>query len=226
MADGPDWDRILRSFQRWHEQGDRGAAEYGCAEVERFLRGRLPPMVARRWSPDQIDDAVQGFLEKRLATPLVEAAIECPAAWMRTSFRRWCIDRYRKRKEDRTEPLDPTAEVGVMTSRPEHRERIARASTALGRLSVADRVAIKLVDLPLGLDRDELDWLARRCGRSADEVRGIALSAPDVFELTFLVDPGAVPSDARDRRRRMERFRKQRNRARQRLREQLLEGDG
>ena len=75
-----------------------------------------------------------------------------------------------------------------------------------------------MTDAPELLTWDELGWLAVRSGYPATEVRDRVLACPSVYELTLLFDPGEAASDPKARRDRMERFRKRRERARQRLR--------
>jgi hypothetical protein len=78
-----------------------------------------------------------------------------------------------------------------------------------------------MTDAPELLTWEELSWLGARAGLSADAARERVMGGPSVYELTLLFDPGDAPIDGKDRRDRMERFRKRRERARQRLRASL-----
>ena len=88
----------------------------------------------------------------------------------------------------------------------------------MARLGVADRVALKLCECPEWLDDDEVAWLAARGGLSSAEVRAAITRADGVHDLTRIFDPGEDdPADPEARRKRMERFRKRRNRVAERV---------
>jgi len=217
------WQRILADLAAWHASRDRLAANRALTHIESFLRTRIPPIARRRWSADEIDDALQGFLERLLNKPL-PPELRKPEAYLGKAFRRWCIDRQRGRKADVHEPWDDAVPDQTTRQDPELRERLERAARALDALRMEDRVVIKLVDVPHSLTWEELSWLGSRCGRSAADVQEQVLAAPEVIELSLIFDPGDPPATAKERRDRMERFRRRRSRARERLRE-LMGGE-
>lgn len=218
----PPWPRVLADLAAWHGSRDRLAANRALTRIESHLRTRIPPVVRRRWSTAEIDDALQGFLERLLNKPL-PPDVRKPEAYLNQAFRRWCIDRQRGRKADMQEPWSDATIDSWTHQQPEIRDRLERAARALGALRMEDRVVIKLVDVPHALTWEELDWLAAECGLSAEGVRDAAIQAREVIELSLIFEPKSPPSTPKERRDRMERFRRRRSRARDRLREQMGE---
>ncbi len=218
MTNGSDGSQVVADLRAWHHVADREAARRALVVVEPALRARVPAGVRRRWTPEQVEDVVQGFLERLLARPLPDG-IENPAAYLVVAFRNWCLGVERGRKGKNDEPWEdehPQREPGE--DRTVARDEALQLDRAFGTLSIEDRVAVAMVDAPHALDAAEWAWLAQRCGRPVDEVRTLVLACPPVFELTLLFDPTATPEDGSGRRDRMERFRKRRERARSRLR--------
>lgn len=223
--DDHEWAGAVKNLATWHRARDRGAARAGLTFLEIQLRRRIPAEVRRRWPTEQVEDTLQGFLERLLSRPLPAAAAEAPAGYLCRAFRNWCIDVERGRRRRSTEPWDDDAEFAVARDRPDHaaRERLEKTVAALGGLSVADRTALKLAHAPDLLTDEELDWLGARCGIAPAAVDARLRTNPSVYDLTLLFDPGPEPTDAKGRRDRMERFRKRRERARERL-QTLLDG--
>lgn len=213
-----DWQVQVDRLKRWHQHGDARAAELALTFIESVLRRCVPPAARRRWPPQQVEDAVQGFLVRLLEQPLPAGVLNRPAAYLIRSFRNWCIDAERGRKRDPVEPWEELPPTVQSPTPPEVRQHLKQTVSALDTLPIAERVALKMTDAPQLLTWEELGWLGTRSGLSAEAVRQKVLSAPPVFELTFLFDPGPPPTDKKTRRDRMERFRKRRERARARLR--------
>ncbi len=78
---------------------------------------------------------------------------------------------------------------------------------------------IKLVEVPQALTWEELSWLAKRGGVSAKDIWDRGLEHLDLLELSLIFDPGPRPETAKERRDRLERFRRRRSRARDKLRQ-------
>ena len=218
------WHAAIHGLRLWHAHGDREAARSALEYLEVELRLRIPAAARRRWPAEQVEDALQGFLTRLLKRPLPETAVERPAAYLARAFRNWCIDIERGRKRHAGEPWDDNTPGEWDSGSPETRQRLERVAAALDALSVEDRVAIKMTDAPEMLTEVELAWLGARAGLALDTVASKVLACPPVFELTLIFDPGPDPRDGKERRDRMERFRKRRERARTRLRA-LLGGD-
>lgn len=223
MSSDLQWRAAIDGLARWHASEDRAAAGPALAFIEVAVRLRIPAAARRRWPAEQVEDAVQGFLLRLLRKPL-PADILHPAAYIQTAFSRWCIDVERGRKRTATEPWEETAPEQPVAPEAESKEEVERIETALDGLSMEDRVALKITTVPDMLTWAELSWLGGRAGLSANEARDRVVACPSVYELTMLFDPGAEPRDAKERRDRMERFRKRRERARDRLRAQLEDG--
>lgn len=212
----PNWQEALRDLAAWHTHQDHTAAHRALSTIESWLRTRIPPAARARWSHDEIDDAIQGFLERLLNKPLPDD-IDAPRAYLGRSFRNWCISRQRGRKSDRHAPWDEDRAQETTNQAPAIKQQLARAAEELQNLSMKDRVVIKLVDLPWALTRNELTWLGQRSGRSAVETRDIVLNTHDKLTLSLLFDPGPPPTTHKERRDRLERFRRRRSRAREKL---------
>lgn len=213
------WDDSLADLAAWHAARDRQAAERAMRIVEPFLWGRIPARARMRWSKPDLEDAVRGFLQRLLTRPLPSAASEDPAAYISQSFRNWCIDLQRGRDRRPEEAWE--SDDGRTTASSDARPRLARVVEALEQLPIQDRVVIKVEDLPWALSDDELRWLAGRGGVSVDAVRAQLESARTTYDTSLVFDPGDSATAPKGRRDRMERFRRRRSRARQRLRERL-----
>jgi DNA-directed RNA polymerase specialized sigma24 family protein len=212
MIDG-SWSSVLDDLRAWHADGDRRAGQRAVEAVERELRRRVPAAAKRRWPPEQVEDALQGFLMRLVRLPL-PASIVDPRAYLIRAFRNACIDVERGRKRHAAEPWDE--DHGAAAPTDDSAERI---EAALATLSLDDRLALKMTTAPDLLSHEELDALARRAGLSVHEVAERVRACPPIHELTLLFDPAERPGE--DRRDRMERFRKRRERARKRLRDAL-----
>lgn len=153
------------------------------------------------------------LVERRLP----DAAEHQPEAYLRTTFRRWCIDRERKRRRDPSEAWEEDVVLEASAGDPDESLRLGRTLDALNGLDMPDRVAIKLVDAPYALTHAELGWLAQRSSTSVDAIAIQLRQCPDVYAITFVFDPGLAPETAQGRRDRMERFRQRRGRARRQL---------
>ncbi len=210
------WQEAFRDLAAWHTHQDHAAANRALSTIESWLRTRIPPAARSRWSHDEIDDAIQGFLERLLNKPLPDN-IDDPRAYLGRAWRNWCISRQRGRKTDKHAPWDEDRAPETTRQAPDIQQRLARASEALETLSIKDRVVIKLVDLPWALSWKELTWLGQRSGRSATEVRDAVMGTFDKLELSLIFDPGPPPTTPKERRDRLERFRRRRSRAREKL---------
>ena len=211
------WDSTVRDLTAWHDCADRGAAERALRFLEPRLRAMLPAPAARRWPGQQIDEVLSAFMVRLLERRLPDDAANAPQAYLRTTFRRWCIDHERKRRRDPSEPWEEDIEVETSAGDPNEKLRLGRALDALDALDMSDRVAIKLVDAPYALTHAELCWLALRSQTSADRIAAQLQECADVYAITFVFDPGPAPETAQGRRDRMERFRQRRGRARRQL---------
>lgn len=214
----PLWSDVPALLGRWHSARDHGAAREAVAFLEVELRLAFPPAARRRWPPEQLEDALRGFLARLLDRPLPNIPAD-PRAYLLRGFRNWCIsvDRRGRREEPLDEEMFPAPEPDEdVDDRAARRQQV---SSAMEALAIADAVALKMVDAPDWLTDAEISWLSERAGRTESEVRTMLLSAPDLYDLTFLFDPG-TPNDA-ERRHRMERFRRRRGRAREALRSRI-----
>lgn len=223
------WQDAVADLALWHGERRASAARSALTFIEAELRLAVPPLVRRSWPEEQVDDVLREFLARLLDRPL-PADVEDPRRYLIRAFRNSCIDRHRALQRRMEVPIpEPTtwepAEAGPSPAqRIEDQERARWVQGALEALPLADRVAIKLVDAPEWLDEAELAWLAERTGLSIEATSSAIQAAGDVYALTELFDPPTL-GGADDRRQRMERFRRRRGRAREKLRE-LLEGDG
>ncbi len=214
----PEWRRALAQLEAWHDRQEERAATEALTFFEEELRRRFPAAAWRRWPQEQLEDALQGFLERLLDRRLPATAIDHPRAYLIRSFQHWCIDIERGRRRDPTEPWEDPDTAATTDTSPEVREALSRTLAALDSLPIQDRVVLKMTDAPATLSWEELRWLAGRAGSSAEQVRDRVLACPSIFDLTLIFDPGPPPRDAKERRDRMERFRRRRARARERLR--------
>jgi RNA polymerase sigma factor (sigma-70 family) len=224
------WQKAVADLALWHTERARPAARSALTFIEAELRLAVPPLVRRTWPAEQLDDVLREFLTRLLDRPLPDD-IDDPRHYLVRAFRNRCIDQHRAQQRRQEvafpepstwEPPDPSP---TASEHLQAQERARALQAALDSLSVADRVAMKLVDAPEWLDDVELAWLSERAGVSLDAVLSAVRVARDVFALTELFDP-ATPGGADDRRQRMERFRRRRGRARDKLREILDAGGG
>lgn len=217
MADAAEtalWAAALDDLVRWHDVGDRSAARRAVEFIEPELRLAMPRTVPRRWPAEQVEDALQSFLERLLSRPLPSGVPSNPAGYILRSFRNWCLDIERGRKRNSADPWDDDLAVGASQPRVDARDEAVRVGLALAELRVEDRVALKLEAAPETLTEEEWAWLAERAGLPGDVLQARVWGAPDTYALTLLYYPGSEPSDWKGRRDRMERFRKRRERAR------------
>ncbi len=225
------WNNALDLLLQWHieRSQDVGRSVFGFIESE--LRLMIPVVVRRFWPSDLMEDALQDFLARLIKHPL-DGDITNLRAYLRRAFANHCIDRYRARERK----LDTSCEAGAgewMYSEEESthhavllNERRVWIHSALARLSPADRVVLKLEFAPEWLDDDEVVWLAKNTDSNPQEVREAINTAEDMYALSKVFDPGSDnPDEPEARRLRMERFRRRRARARDKLRG-LLQEDG
>lgn len=227
-----DWQTAVEALSRWHAHHDRHAGRAAIAFLEVELQQMVPPLVRRTWPPDLIEDVVRELLRWLIEHPLPTEGIGNIRGYFRVTLRRRCLDEYDRRLR---RPEDLLARAGV--SPEDHlpavpsaldaatdRDRAEQLHAALRQLKLPDRVALKLEHAPDWLDDEEAEWLAAGIGCSVSEARAKAAETQDMYEITRLFDPGDDdPSDAQARRKRMERFRKRRDRARDQMLE-LLKG--
>ena len=217
------WDQAIDDLRSWHVEGSASAARAALVFVEGELRLAIPPLVRRSWPPELVEDAVREFLSRLLEKRLPEGIAD-PGRYIIRAFRNRCIDRHRARQRRRE--VGGLGDAGWELPAPDESQerKLQRAELAqqmagaLDTLSVADRVALKLVDAPEWLDDGEIAWLGQRAGLTPDQTRDSVRLARDVFALTELYDPKPVGGGTEDRRLRMERFRRRRGRAREKLR--------
>jgi DNA-directed RNA polymerase specialized sigma24 family protein len=227
------WDAIGDELRRWHASGDREAGRSALAFLEPELRRMVPGLARRTWPGDVIEDTLRDFLAKVIEVPL-PAGIDDLRRYLGRAFRNHCIDVHEARSRRRETPLDdaaggwePPSEDGVSPATLAlDAERGRHLRAALQRLEIADRIVLKLDHAPELLEDDEVRWLADRAAMEPATIRQAVTSAEDVHDLTRVFDPeDDNPSDPQERRKRMERFRRRRARARDKLRALLQEGE-
>lgn len=227
------WDAIGDKLRRWHASGDREAGRSALAFLEPALRRMVPVLVRRTWPGDAIEDALRDFLVKVIEVPL-PPGIDDLRRYLGRAFRNHCIDVHEARSRRREAQVDdgagrwePPSEDAVSPATfVLDAERGRRLRAALQRLEIADRIALKLDHAPELLEDDEVRWLAERAAMEPAAIRQAVASAKDVHDLSRVFDPDDDnPGDPQDRRKRMERFRRRRARARDKLRALLQEGD-
>jgi DNA-directed RNA polymerase specialized sigma24 family protein len=199
------------------------------AFIESELRLAIPPLVRRTWPEELVNDTLSEFISSLIEKP-PPATVEHPRSYIVRSFCNRCIDVHRAQQRRREIPLEPhhmqAIPAGESPSPEDELHRQARASMvarALAGLPVADRVALKLVDAPEWLTEAEVSWLAARRHTEVQQVHAEIQLARNVHALTLIFDP-LQPDQSDDRRQRMERFRRRRARAREKLRELLTGG--
>lgn len=220
------WDNALEMLAAWHR--DRlprvGRAVFGFLEVE--LRLIVPSKVKRALTEEQLDEVLQDVLAKLVAEALSAEVRDLKRYLARTVSNRF-IDLERKRKRRPEELLD-TMEVGDFEGPSEEGPRGVEALVAeetravvragLDRLSVEDRVALKLDHAPEWLSEEEVAWLAARAGSSVGEVTRRIAHADEVYALSRIFEPGDdEEGDDEARGRRLGRFLKRRKRAGEKL---------
>lgn len=227
------WDNALDLLLRWHEERRPEVGRAVLRFVESELRLMTPALVRRSWPDDLVEDALRDFLV-RLVEHRLPSDIADLRAYLRRAFGNHCIDSYRARVRKRETALDASAPEWDRPEEPAasplhavlRDEQRARVHAALVRLSLVDRVVLKLELAPEWLEEEEVAWLAERTASNRQEVREAIEAADDMHALTRIFDPGDDdPDDPEARRMRMERFRRRRARAREKLRA-LLEEDG
>lgn len=231
-AEAPvSWETLGAGLRRWHDSGDRDALRAALVFLEPQLWLMVPGVVKRTWPGDLVEDAIHAFLTRLIEVPLPPGIDNLPG-YLSRAFRNHCIDQYearRRRKESSveggpggwepsTQHDESPAEVAL------RRERAERLHLVLQQLEIADRVVLKLEHAPEWLDSEEMGWLAGRLALDEAKVWEGILAAEDMHALTRIFDPGDDdPEDPALRRKRMERFRRRRARAREKLRALLVE---
>lgn len=223
------WQRVLDDLSRWHTRRDATSARHALSFLEPELRLAIPPIVRRKWPKEQVEDVLRELLTMLLERPL-PAGISDPRGYLLQTFRNRCVDLHRAQQRHERAQFKDKAGWDLPAAPPHADARLEREDSratiqaALLKLSVSDRVALKLCDAPEWLDEVEIRWLANKVGVTPDVVLTMLDVATDVFTLTEIFDP--PPQGAPDdRRQRMERFRKRRARAREKLRV-VLEAQG
>lgn len=200
--------------------------------IETELRLMMPALVRRRWPKDLIEDALQILLVKLIKEPLPNE-VDDLRAYLRRAYRNHCIDRYRARARKRETSIEVASgewpHPNEVATSPLYAilrdERRTQVHAVLARLSLDDRVVLKLEFAPEWLVEAEIAELAKHMASTPAEVRAAIDVACDMHALTRIFDPGEDdPDDPVARRKRMERFRRRRARAREKLRA-LLEED-
>jgi len=224
-----DWNLAIRELRTWQPGDRRDHLGPAIAFLETELRLTIPPLVRRTWPPEFIDDTLREFLLGLLESP-PSASIEHPRSYVIRSFRNCCIDVHRARQRRREVPHEPHHGAGDQAdsaTTPERelrqRDRAEWVARALARLSIADRVSLKLVDAPEWLTEEEVQWLVGRGNADGQRVRIAIQRARSSYDLTLIFDPPRG-GDPGNRRRRLERFRRRRDRARKKLSTLLAEG--
>lgn len=225
------WEMVEGDLRRWHEVRDRNAARRALEFIEVELRLMIPPLVRRTWPQDHVEDAISSFLCMLLERPISEDLVS-PRSYFRRAFTNHCIDAYRSRQRLREEPMEETFTPLEMAPLPDEalmdadtrRERSGKLHKVLERMSLADRVVLKLEHAPEWLTSEEISWLAGRSHMDEAGVQEAVASSRTNHALSRIFDPGDDdPDDMAARRKRMERFRRRRARAREKLRA-VLEG--
>jgi DNA-directed RNA polymerase specialized sigma24 family protein len=220
------WDQVASALARWHDVGDRSACRAALTFLESEFRAMVPPVVRRTWPADQVVDILRDVLRRLLEQRCVPTDLRSPRGYFRAMLRTAFIEEHRqrlRRPEELLAARDADPEQIEDAARDQFdqvaaSERSAVLRAALTQLSLPDRVALKLEHDPDWLDAEEAAWLAARNGCSVDAVVARASPVRDMYEITKLFDPGDDdPSDGQARRKRMERFRKRRDRARDEL---------
>lgn len=226
------WDNLLEGLGLWHQKRDEvlGRAVFAFLECE--LRLMTPAIARRTWSEDDLEDALHDFLLRLLKKPL-QGSVREPKAYLRRMFH----NHHTRRHDAKQRGASAEAEVDWWDDQEAselspldqtlHDEKREQLSIQFAKLQITDRVVFKLAGAPYWLSDDEVEWLAQRSGLSVADVREtIRTAGGDMYTLSKLYNPGDDdPEDRPQRRTRMETFRKQRERARDRLRNLFREGE-
>lgn len=225
------WESASQKLRQWHESRDRDAARSALSFIESELRLMVPVLVRRTWSHETLEDGLRDFLLKMIESPLPDG-IRDLRRYLARAFRNHCIDLHEARGRRSEIPIDELPgsweavpdEGASLVSLALQEEQRRHIQAAVLRLETADRIVLKLEHAPEWLDDDELLWLASRAATTVAAVRAAVTSADDMHALTRVFDPADDdPDDAEVRRKRMERFRRRRARAREKLRAFLQE---
>ena len=225
------WDTVMPALRKWHESRDRVIGRAVFAFIEGELRLVIGGLIRQQWSKDLVEDGLQSTLEKLAEKPLPDGISE-PRRYLTRALRNRCIDLYRARRRRGDRSLDdapagwePPTECTTLPAEIALRhEREQQIHNAIEKLDVSDRVVLKLREAPEWLTDEELDWLAKRSGLSTSDLQRAIVAAEDKHALTLIFDPGDDdPDDSALRRKRMERFRRRRARAREKLHKLLQE---
>jgi DNA-directed RNA polymerase specialized sigma24 family protein len=219
-----NWDVAADSLRLWHVTRDGAAVQTAFEFVESELRQMVPASVRRRWPEDLVEEALRSFLLRLLDQPLPED-IGNLRGYLRRAFRNHCIDLYRAQNRRREMPLDQAPAGWDLPEDDESPEAVLKVRThaqdverALRQLETADRIVLVLEYVPASLSDQDIAWLSDRLGKAPPEVRSLIAAASDMHEFTRIFDPGDDdPEDPKVRRKRMERFRRRRARAREKL---------
>lgn len=227
------WENAFDLLLEWHESRRPEVGRSVMRFIEIELRLMTPASVRRAWPEDLVEDAIRDFLVRLVETPLPNDIADL-RAYLRRAFRNHCIDCYRARARKHEMPLEAGESEWESSAEPSssplqavlHDEQRSRVLAALARLSLADRVVLKLELAPEWLDEEEVAWLGERTASTPSDVREAIDAANDIHALTRIFDPGEDdPNDPEGRRMRMERFRRRRARAREKLKAQLEENE-
>jgi RNA polymerase sigma factor (sigma-70 family) len=225
------WENARALLLRWHDERRSEVGRSVLRFIESELRLMTPALVRRSWPEDLIEDALRDFLVRIVESRLPDDITDL-RAYLRRAFSNHCIDCFRARARKRETSFEATeaewerpAEQALspLDGLLRHEQRV-RVLGALARLSPSDRVVLKLELAPEWLTEAEVSWLAERTGSAVSNVREAIDAAKDMHALTRIFDPDDDGPDDPDLRRiRMERFRRRRARAREKLRVQLVE---
>lgn len=225
-AEAPvSWETLGAGLRRWHDSGDRDALRAALVFLEPQLWLMVPALVWRTWPADLVEDALRSFLLRLVETPL-PADMKSPRSYLKRALRNHCIDQYEARSRRREssiedvpagwEPADDGEDSPA--ERMDQQQRAEQVHAALRKLEIADGIVLKLVYAPEWLDDEEVGWLGERLALDATSVRAAVAAAEDMHTLTRIFDPGVDdPADPAARRLRMERFRRRRSRAQEKL---------
>jgi DNA-directed RNA polymerase specialized sigma24 family protein len=225
------WETAQHLLLQWHEARLPNVGRAVFTFIEEELRLMIPPLVQRTWPEDLIEDALRSFLTRLIERPLTHE-INNLRSYLRRTFNNHCIDCHRARMRMPEIPFEPhlhegrhlddnlSSKLDQMLVADEHK----RLHAAMARLPIRDRIALKLELAPEWLSEEEASWLAARAGSSMAHVWDAIRDAADMHALTRIFDPDEDdPLHPESRRRRMERFRRCRERARARLHELFKE---
>ncbi len=231
MSGSGEWIDCYAGLVRWRVAGDRHAAEEALRFLEPQLRVRVPLWVREGLGQAAVDALVQSFLEKMLAVSLPQT-VESPRGYLIRAFQNHArseVRSLRRRKEVPEQDL-PALSAAVEPDGPIEVER-SRSRVlllaALERLSVEDRIILKLQIVPEWISPQDLLWLSGRTGASPAEISHRIICAEGSYELSLVFEPSTGRAGSKkDRSRRLDRFRKRKDRALERLRTAMKEVGG